>query len=135
MAVYGIRKKERIRSDLEYQEIRRQGKRFRTKNFLVNYLIREGDGIKFGVRVSREIKRACDRNRAKRLVREFFRVNKYEILKQFQETVGKKGFALEIVFIAYPATEALKLEQVEKELRNGLTKEIKRIQGNKWREQ
>jgi len=24
---------------------------------------------------------------------------------------------------------------VEKELRNGLTKEIKRIQGNKWREQ
>jgi len=135
MTIYGIRKKERIRSDLEYQEIRKQGKRFRTKNFLVNYLIREGNNIKFGIRVSREIKKACDRNRAKRLVREFFRLNKDEILRQFQEAVGKKGLALEIVFIAYPGLEALKLEQIKKELRDGLNKEIGRIQENKWREQ
>lgn len=135
MTIYGIRKKERIRSDLEYQEIRKQGKRFRTKNFLVNYLIREGNNIKFGIRVSREIKKACDRNRAKRLVREFFRLNKDEILRQFQEAVGKKGLALEIVFIAYPGLEALKLEQIKKELRDGLSKEIGRIQENKWREQ
>jgi len=123
----GLSKKDRIRLSRDYQRIKQAGKRFRTQNFLVNYQIAEGGRIRLGVIVTGRMKRACDRNRAKRLLREFFRLNRGEIKAGFAQALNHNELGLDLIVIAYPGAEKLKYNEVKQELEAGLKKEAKRI--------
>jgi len=127
MPGYGIEKSDRIRSRAEYQHIQNAGKRFRAGDFLVNYLIKDEGRIRFGIAVSGRIRRAKDRNRVKRLVREFFRLNRGQIKAWFQSSINKDNCALDLVFVAYPGAEDLKYQDVKERLMNGFEKETKRL--------
>ena len=121
-----IEKDDRILSRFEYQKIQKEGKRFRVSNFLVNYLIQDGERIRFGITVSRKMRRAVDRNRAKRVLREFFRLNREELKSMFERGLGRVA-GVNLVFVAYPGSEKLKYQDARAQLLTGFEREIKRI--------
>lgn len=79
MKLYSFPKQERLLNRKDFVNLNRRGKRFHTRHFIV--IIKETEtGInRLGITVSKKIGNAVKRNRVKRLVREFFRLNKYHI--------------------------------------------------------
>lgn len=76
MGKYTFRKHERIRGKKEYLTIYREGRRSYSDNFIVithNHIL----GFRrLGITVSKKAGNAVSRNRIKRLLREYFRLNK-----------------------------------------------------------
>jgi len=127
MPEFGLSKKDRIRLQKDFERIKERGKRFRTEHFLVNYLIKDEQTIRLAAVVSSKIKKAVKRNRAKRLIREFFRLNRKKIKALFSSALARDSFGIDIIFVAYPGAEELKYQEVEKELWKGFEKEAERL--------
>ena len=64
-----------IRKSGHYRAVYRQGKRFRGRHFSLIYINNDKDFNRLGISVH-GVKLAVDRNRLKRLIREFFRLNR-----------------------------------------------------------
>lgn len=63
-----------------FSSVLKKGEMFESFNFLVYALLDENlQSLKFGMIAGKKIGSAVKRNRIKRLVREFFRLNKYRI--------------------------------------------------------
>ncbi len=69
-------KKERIRKRKQYLDIYRRGGRLHSHNFIVVLSPSPSGEKRLGVAVSKKVGNAVKRNRIKRLLREFFRLNK-----------------------------------------------------------
>ena len=69
-------KTERIRKRTEYGTIYRRGERVHSNSFTVILSPNARGDTRLGVAVNKRIGNAAKRNRIKRLVREFFRLNK-----------------------------------------------------------
>ncbi len=67
-------KRQIIKSSEKFTEIFTHGKRYNSKNILV--LVKADEKTKFGLAVSKKIKGAVKRNRAKRRLKEVLRLNK-----------------------------------------------------------
>jgi ribonuclease P protein component len=67
---------ERLLKPKEYQGVRKGGKRHITASFVIHVLPKEHGTTKLGLSVSSSVGGAVRRNRIKRLLREFFRLNK-----------------------------------------------------------
>ena len=65
----------RIRRSREFGRVRREGKRLTTRHFIIYYLNTDSEG-RLGLTVSRKVGGAVQRNRVKRLVREFYRLHR-----------------------------------------------------------
>jgi len=98
-------KKERLLNRSDFVNLNRSGKRYQTKHFVV-LLKPNGLGIRrLGVTVTRKTAKAVKRNRIKRLIREFFRLNK-----------GKLVQGHDFVIIAKKDASGLNLTMVTEEL-------------------
>ena len=76
MRPYSFPKQERLLNRTDFVNLNRLGKRYHAKHFII-ILKKNGSGInRLGITVSKKIGNAVKRNKIKRLVREFFRLNK-----------------------------------------------------------
>ncbi|MBK7291929.1 MAG: ribonuclease P protein component [Chitinophagaceae bacterium] len=74
---FTLGKSERLKSRKAIDELFKNGKRFTVSPFRVFYCITKEGGLQFGAGVStKNFKKAVDRNRIKRLIREAYRVQK-----------------------------------------------------------
>ncbi|MDD5712814.1 MAG: ribonuclease P protein component [Smithellaceae bacterium] len=104
-------KHEKIRKRKEYKAIYEQGERGYSRNFTYITCTNPSGTRRLGITVSRKVGNAVRRNRIKRLLREFFRLNK----AQLQE-------AQDIVIIARRNMPHLGYHDVLKELGGLLAK-------------
>ena len=74
----GFTARERLLAAAEFREVRQKGKRHASKGFVVHELRTEKGFARLGLSVSTRVGGAVRRNRVKRLLREFFRLNKHE---------------------------------------------------------
>ncbi len=82
---------DRLHSPKSFQHVYKNARKFRYQGICVLVCVNNVTCSRLGVSISkRQIKRAVDRNRIKRLIRECFRVNKNEL-----------GICLDMVFSVY----------------------------------
>ena len=100
--LFTLSKSERLKSRKQIEQLFKGGKRLPVSPFYIYYLLRplttrdSGLTLKFGVGVSaKNFKRAVDRNRIKRLVRESYRLQK----PNFREVVKANNQQLNLFFI------------------------------------
>lgn len=107
MKQYSFRKFERIHKRKDYLRIYQEGKRVNSKNF-ITILSRNQTGIqRLGITVTKKVGNSVKRNRIKRLLREFFRLNK-----------DKLPGSNDIVIIVKNEIPPLKYPDVYEELEN-----------------
>lgn len=76
---YSFSKKERLARAADFKKLASQGRKLYSPGFIV-YVKENDQGYpRLGVSVSRRVGKATRRNRLKRLVREFFRLNKNQL--------------------------------------------------------
>jgi len=76
MGSFKFPKREKILNRADFVKLNRSGKRLYTKHFTL-ITKQNGQGVtRLGVTVSKKTGNAVNRNRVKRLIREFFRLNK-----------------------------------------------------------
>lgn len=71
--------KNRLKNEKDFLVVKNKGKRYKSKNFLIQYLFKEGQkDCRFGIIVNKDISpHASLRNRTKRAIREGIRRNLY----------------------------------------------------------
>ncbi len=77
--LYSFPKVRHLRKSSDFQRVRQGGKRRHSSNFIIVVLHRSNSLTRLGLTVSRKVGGAVQRNRVKRLVREFFRNNINEL--------------------------------------------------------
>jgi len=65
----------RLRKSWEYRLVRKMGCKFNTPHFVLLVFTNTEENCRLGVTVSRKVGNAVQRNRIKRLIREYFRKN------------------------------------------------------------
>jgi ribonuclease P protein component len=95
---FTLGKNERLKSRKIIEQLFSEGKSFAFAPFRIYYLLNESTtpSLQFGTGVSaKNFKKAVDRNRVKRVIREAWRLQK----NQLQEAVNKQNRQLNVFFI------------------------------------
>lgn len=77
--IFRFTKEERIRSSQDFKRVIKYGRRLVSKNYIIFIKENEKGFHRFGIIIKKEIGKATFRNRVKRHLREFFRLNKHRI--------------------------------------------------------
>jgi len=76
MKKFSFTKNDRIIKKTDFNKLYKEGKKFYTKHFIVIVSPSGFSERRVGITVSKRVGGACVRNQVKRLLREFFRLNK-----------------------------------------------------------
>lgn len=117
--VYTFSSDSRILKSSLFQEVRKRGRRFFTKSFIIYTLPNGISKNRLGITASARVGNSVKRNRVKRLLREFFRLNTKHI---------STGSAVDVaVYVKRNINiDSLNLGSVESELEKILIKKIKK---------
>jgi ribonuclease P protein component len=110
MATHSFPKKERLLKRRDFQDALRKGKRYSSSNFVVVVRPVKEETIKIGFIAGKRVGKAPERNRFKRLLREFYRLNK----NLFPPSC-------KIIIIVKPYTPLLAYKNLTEELENLLS--------------
>ncbi len=102
---YSFRPHERLRCSADFQRVKKAGKRAKTIHFGLNFIPNGLEYHRLGLVVQKRFWPAVRRNRVKRVIREWFRLNKDRI-----PLPGK-----DIVVIGRPGAERLSPADLQKE--------------------
>ena len=105
MELFSFKRNERILKKKEFISLKLHGRRYYTKNFVVIIKKNRGAITRLGITVSKRVGNSVKRNRIKRLIREFFRLNKQQI---------PKGY--DILVIALKRDNKLNSSRIQEEL-------------------
>lgn len=84
----------RLRKRWEYQLIRKMGCKYNTPHFVLLVLDNSKDNSRLGITVTRKVGNAVQRNRLKRLTREFYRQTRNKYSKCDYSIIAKRGSSL-----------------------------------------
>jgi len=76
MGRYSFEKKWKVRKRQHYQAIYQEGRRLHSRNFVIVLRENSEGTVRFGITVGKKVGNAVKRNRIKRLLREYFRLNR-----------------------------------------------------------
>lgn len=76
---FAFTKSDRILKRNEFVELSKIGKRLQNRYFIANFVVSRRDRCRLGVTVTKKVGGAVKRNRIKRLVREYFRLNRQSL--------------------------------------------------------
>ena len=113
-------KNERLKSRKQIELLFSEGKKFSMTPFRVHYLFNESANppLQFAVGVSnKNFKKAVDRNRIKRLVREAYRLQKITLLQKAKEKKGQLN-----LFFIYTGKEIPGFSEVFEKMKKMLDK-------------
>ncbi len=116
-------KSERLCNKLLIDKLIQKGNSFNGFPFKIKWLELEESSVPVKIMISvpkRKFKRAVDRNRLKRLIREAYRKNKYKLL----DRIGSKKFAILVVYTAATIADYTEIEKKIDKLLVHLGKEI-----------
>jgi ribonuclease P protein component len=106
MGLYNFGKEERIRRRADFLRISRDGAKYQTGHFRLSMCPNSLPRRRLGITVGKHVGTAVKRNRVKRLLREFFRLNK-----------ARLPASTDIVVVAKVGAAGLNLWQVTDELK------------------
>jgi ribonuclease P protein component len=89
----GFSRQERLRKRVDFLRLSHEGQKIHSANFIVLWKERPEPSVRLGVTVSGKVGNAVVRNRVKRLVREFYRLNKDLFAPVDYNIVAKQGAA------------------------------------------
>ena len=102
---FSLPKTRRLQRAWEFEKVRREGQRLVKGCLILNWRFAEGQKFsRIGVISSRKIGNAVARSRARRLMREAFRLHHWELNK-----------TVDLVLIARPSIKRKSFQQVEKD--------------------
>jgi ribonuclease P protein component len=96
MIRFSFKKEDRILKRSEFLELTRFGRRFQNDGFIVFIKPGEGNGPRLGITVTRKVGKAAQRNRIKRRVREFFRLNRQHLNQNWDINIVAKSKAADL---------------------------------------
>ncbi|MDQ7783133.1 MAG: ribonuclease P protein component [Desulfomonilaceae bacterium] len=102
---FRLTKDDRVRRSSEYRTIMKEGARYRTSHFSVRMLRNPAGRQRLGLAVGKKAGNACARNRIKRRLREYFRLNR-----------DKMPPETDMVFIALQGASTLPTNRLRREL-------------------
>jgi ribonuclease P protein component len=105
MGLFSFKKEERIIKRAEFIDLNRHGARYYTESFVVILKQNRRDITRLGITAGKRVGNSVKRNRIKRLIREFFRLNKQQL---------PKGY--DIMIIALEESDKVNLLRVQEEL-------------------
>ena len=124
--LYGLDKKQKLKSRKLITEVFAHGKSFSVFPLRVTYLLKpsaESPGIQIGVTASKKnFKKAVDRNRIKRLLREAYRLQKNDLL----DKVKQSGIQCSVFFL-YSGKEIASFQDIATAMNKTLDQLNKRI--------
>ena len=98
MSQFSFEKHERIKKRKDFLKVYEDGVRVNSKNFIVILSRNQAGNKRLGITVTKKVGNAVKRNRIKRLLREFFRLNKEALPDSFDIVIiVKKG----VTFLTY----------------------------------
>lgn len=102
MKRFGFRKEEHLHAPNEFREVYSKGTLFKSRylNLYLLYLYENNKTSlkRLGISVNKRIKKAVERNRLKRYIREIFRLNKNRLIKGIDLVVVIKLKSIELNF-------------------------------------
>lgn len=110
---FRLTKDDRVRRSSEYRKILAEGARYRTSHFSIRMLRNPTGRQRLGIAVGRKAGKACARNRIKRRLREYFRLNR-----------DKMPPGMDMVFIALHGATSLQTNRLREELDRFFEKEF-----------
>ena len=93
MSKHGLKKEQKVLDRAEFVKLSKHGRRFQDHYFIIAILPNESENSRLGITVTRRVGNAVTRNRLKRLVREWFRLNQSTISGCFNINVIAKKTA------------------------------------------
>ncbi len=91
-------KEERIRRRADFLRISKEGVKYQTEHFRVFICPNRQSLRRLGITVGKRVGAAVERNRLKRLIREFFRLNKEALLSSSDFVITAKEGAAKLNF-------------------------------------
>jgi ribonuclease P protein component len=105
-------KENRLKKKKEFEAVFKGGRHIKSQNFFIKYLANGTEQTRIGFVVSKKVsKKAVDRNKAKRRMRE-----------AFKNIDGKLKNGISIIIVAYPGLKGVKFKEVLAEIESALKK-------------
>lgn len=96
MSPFSFKKADRILKRREFLELSKFGRRIQNEHFIAYFSPGQYNRSRLGVTVTKKVGGAVTRNKLKRFVREFFRLNRYKLSGKWDINIIAKKEAAEI---------------------------------------